>query len=739
MLQNIPLELQSLPQWVVAGDNKLPLNPRTGQAADVTNPTTWGTFAEAVHTGYKHVGFVLSPNDPYTIIDLDQPLTDDQAKRHTKILDALASYTELSQSGNGLHIIVRGSIPAGVRRDKVEVYSSARYMICTGRVFKDLPITDQQNVITALYNEMSRPADMGNPMTEHAETVSDEDIYRMAERAANADKFVQLWQGDWKDGYESQSEADFALLSMLAFYTKSNEQVRRLFRLSALGQRKKATANDKYIDRAIGKIRANEPPQVDYAALSQDNGAVVPDNGTNELQGEDEAAAGERDDTAYTYPIGLVGEIADFVETSSIRPVKEIALATAIAFCAGVIGRSYNVSGAGLNQYLIVLAKTGSGKEGAARAIDTLVASVRQVVPSADHFIGPGTFASGQALVRVLDERPCFISVLGEIGLTLQQLCDVRAPANLVQLKKVLLDLYGKSGWSSVLRPSVYSDTNKNTKVIQAPNVTLLGESTPETFFNGLGLEHIQEGLIPRFTILEYTGKRPARNHNAFTPPSAALMDKVASLFTVALTTQQNNTVAPVQIDAPALKLLNAFDVFCTDTINETGNEVERQLWNRAHLKVLKLSALVAVGCNMHQPVITTECVQWAQAFVEKEAYNMIRRFKQGETGIGESRQESDVRNAVSDYLKMNGDTKRSYKVPEALLNKPIVPYHYLRRRTQALAAFKNDRRGANVALNTMLQAMVEAEILTEIPPREAVNLFGLTSRIFAKGPTFGR
>ena len=56
MLNNIPLELRSLPQWVCSGADKVPVNPRTGQAASVNDPATWSTFEEAIHTGMKHVG-----------------------------------------------------------------------------------------------------------------------------------------------------------------------------------------------------------------------------------------------------------------------------------------------------------------------------------------------------------------------------------------------------------------------------------------------------------------------------------------------------------------------------------------------------------------------------------------------------------------------------------------------------------------------------------------------------------
>ena len=70
---NIPAELQSLQQWVISNsvEDKLPRNPRTGRVASVTDPSTWGTYQEAIQSGAKQIGFVLTPWDPYTIIDLD--------------------------------------------------------------------------------------------------------------------------------------------------------------------------------------------------------------------------------------------------------------------------------------------------------------------------------------------------------------------------------------------------------------------------------------------------------------------------------------------------------------------------------------------------------------------------------------------------------------------------------------------------------------------------------------------
>lgn len=712
MLNQIPQELRALSQWVCAGADKVPFNPRTGQLASPTDPATWGTFDEARRAGMKHVGFVLAPWDPYTIIDLDnkpeKPCTPEQWTRHQKILEAFDSYTERSASGSGYHIIVRGRIPAGVHRDNVEVYSESRYMICTGDVVRPSPIADFQPLLDILFAEMQPVAK--TELVQIDGPLADEEVIEMAMRAANADKFNQLCAGDWQNDYPSQSEADFALLSIFAFYTRDNEQVRRLFRMSALGKREKAVKNDRYLNFALEKIRAQQPGPVDLEALKVYAEVIAAQGPSSE---NEEATAAPL--SSISLPPGLVGEMAQYFYQTAIRPVPEIALTAALGLAAGVCARSYNISGSGLNQYIILLAKTGSGKEGAMQGIENLTSFVRPQIPMVDQFIGPATFASGQALVKVLADKPCFVSVLGEFGLTLQQLSDSKANSAQLMLRKMLLDLYAKSGWNRTLRSSVYADTEKNTKIVQAPNVSIFGESTPETFFDGLDSSHIAEGLIPRFSVVEYTGPRPPRNRNANVPPSAGLAQRFCDLVTVALTTSNNNTCCPVHLDNHSLVILDDFDAHADAMINGARQDVEMQLWNRAHLKALKLSALLAVGCNPHQPVVTQELAQWAIDFVSRDVALVTKRFTEGDVGQGDSKQYHDLKRAILQYVSGDQNVVKSYNLPRDLFDAKVIPYKYLARRTAAMASFKSDRTGATAALKRSIQTLVDSGAIKEV------------------------
>lgn len=717
----IPDELLVYKQWVRVGNGKIPLNPINGEVANVNDPETWATYTEALSSPYGDgIGFVFTFNDPYTFIDLDAPLTPEQTERHRKVVQAFDSYTELSRSGQGVHIIIRGAIPAGKRRDKVEVYSAQRYAIMTGQVIgAPKPIAERQELLTALFNEMGETE--APVYTDEAQSLEDSQVIDMAARAENGEKFQALWQGHF-EGYPSQSEADFALLSIIAFYSKNNDQVMRLFRSSALGQRKKAD-RDSYLLDAIGKIRAKTPPEVDFSSLDL-TAPAAPVEESFEL-------------SDIEPPPGLVGDIARYIYCSSTRPVPEVSLAAALGLVAGIAGRSYNVSGTGLNQYIALLAQTGTGKESLQAGIDSLITCIRPQVPSANQFVGPGSFASGQALIRILDENPCFVSIMGELGLTLQTITAKHANHGSNMLKKVLLDLYNKSGVNRVLHSSAYADSEKNTKAIRAPNVTILGESTPEAFYDALDMDSISHGLIPRFCIVEYNGPRPPRNRNANQAPSQDLIQRLADLAGVAMYTSNNGTCCDVRMDVVATSLLDAFDVKCDAKINSGQEDATRQVWNRAHLKALKLAALLAVGVNLHDPVITEVEAKWALAFVERDCGSILRRFQKNEVGLGEHRFEGAVRRAVRDYQQMDATQRASYRVPKGMLEYDAIPYTFFRRRLQRLSEFATDRKGATRAVQDCLSDMVRAEILIEVPAEQAYQKFSTRGAVYVVGPSW--
>jgi putative DNA primase/helicase len=146
-LDCLPEELSQRRQWVVwkleerdGKPTKIPYIAGGSGKASSTDSLTWRSFEEAVRaleTGrYDGLGFVFSSGDPFAGVDLDDcrdPETGALEEWAEKIVEDFGSYAEVSQSGKGVHIIVKGKAP-NKKRGKVEAYSSERYFARTGQV-----------------------------------------------------------------------------------------------------------------------------------------------------------------------------------------------------------------------------------------------------------------------------------------------------------------------------------------------------------------------------------------------------------------------------------------------------------------------------------------------------------------------------------------------------------------------------------------------------------------------------
>lgn len=773
MLNNVPNELRAYPQWVVwrledlnaHKPTKVLYNALDNKHAKVNDPSTWCSFDQAVSAfqngggRYSGVGFVLSESDPYTFIDLDDPYElkpdgsyknekpNEVMERQVTIFNDFNSFAERSPSGKGLHIICRGSVPSGRKRGSIEIYSTGRFMTVTGDVYRNAPIVDCNELANVLWERMGRGqvASIVYGISQ-PETMSDEDVLRIAQNAENGDKFRSLLDGNWSHYYQSQSEADFAFVDILAFYSKNAEQIKRIFRASHLGSRNKQTTINgvDYLAHMVNRSFDRMLPPVDVDGLRDKLNEVIaakeranpPPSQNSQATNHTPAPVPKLPQTSsvYSVPPGLVGEIAQFIYAQAPRPVPEIALAGALGLVSGIIGRAYNISGTGLNQYVLLLAPTGTGKEAIASGIDKLMAQVIRTVPSSIDFVGPGEIASSQAIIKYMSRGPTsFVSMVGEFGIYLQQMANTNAAPHLIGLRRFLLDAYNKSGEGKVLRPSIYSDRDKNTAAVLSPAFTIMGESTPEKFYEGLHEGLISEGLLPRFTMIEYHGERPALNPGHLTAqPSFELIERLSSLCGHALMLNSQNKAIHVQTSPEAKRIFDEFDAHCDANINTSDREVRRHLWNRAHVKALKLAATVAVGNHPYDPTISGEIATWSINLVVADVRNLLARFDAGEIGIDndETKQLSKVIAATKEYVVSPWTDVAKYAGDGAsgLHSNRIVPYSYIQRKLASVAVFRKDRGGATNAIKRALKTLCERGDLQEMSRATMSKDYGSTA-----------
>jgi hypothetical protein len=266
------LKIRDLKQWLCwrteerdGKPTKVPYDPSTGKKAESTNPKTWSSYEKARGAcrdhGYEGIGFVFTPEDDLCGVDLDKcldPETGELEGWAQEIIGELDSYTEISPSGTGVHILLRGELPSGRnRKGRFEAYDRSRYFTVTGKHLACSPLRiekrqeELRGVVRRVFGKEStnghtKPVAAPEPVESG---LSDEEVIQKTLAASNGERFSRLWKGDIGK-YSSHSEADLALCGMLAFWTEGDAaRIDALFRQSGL-YREKWDRND-YRNRTI--------------------------------------------------------------------------------------------------------------------------------------------------------------------------------------------------------------------------------------------------------------------------------------------------------------------------------------------------------------------------------------------------------------------------------------------------------------------------------------------------------
>jgi hypothetical protein len=278
-VDSIPTEIRDIPHWVNwriesrnGKSSKPPVNPRTGKNAKINDPSTWTDLKTALYSAADkrsaRVGFVFTKEGGIIGIDLDHCRNVETGEFQLWaqiIIDSMQSYTEISPSGDGVHILIRGSMPPNSSNTKgmhnggkIEIYDDKRYFTVTGNRLPGTPNTIEyrQTEFDALYRQLFPQkttleiAKRDHSNIDHQNSHSDSEIVDRAMAAANGAKFKALWGGDTTEYASDDSRADLALCCHLAFWTGSDRQrIERLFRKSGLFREK--WDREDYRDRTI--------------------------------------------------------------------------------------------------------------------------------------------------------------------------------------------------------------------------------------------------------------------------------------------------------------------------------------------------------------------------------------------------------------------------------------------------------------------------------------------------------
>lgn len=248
----IPEELKELPKWVLwraEWNNKRQQYEKVpyksgGYKASSANSADWSSF-DFVHKIlenndlYQGIGFVLSKDDDYIVLDIDNAIDENGQINSDLALEMTElTYCEMSPSGTGLHCFFKGELPEQRKKKRldldIELYDNARFMTVTGEAIGQSEICDEQEILNNLVERFFKEEQtFETGLTydpNHKSELSDEEVINLMLKSKQKDKISDLLEGNFEKHFASPSEAVQSLLHYLAFYTnKDKQQIERIF------------------------------------------------------------------------------------------------------------------------------------------------------------------------------------------------------------------------------------------------------------------------------------------------------------------------------------------------------------------------------------------------------------------------------------------------------------------------------------------------------------------------------
>lgn len=748
---NIPEELRKLPNWVsfkIGPDRnpvtgkliKTPFIPGTDRKASPMNEKDWRSFEEAAAHGVP--ALAITRELGLILIDLDgDGKTPIKEALMEQIMETFPGYQELSSSQAGVHILVYGkmSSPTGLHRQNVEMYSHSRFCIFTGNVIEGQDHIQQANPTALQWLEeemMTQMEVQAVDLVELPEREADKKILEDCQKKFGV-KFTYLYTGAWQKvgEYPSQSEADHALIGMLADLTYTNSQVKRLFEKSALYRPKKARD---YVKYSLLRIRANQQREASNLEFIE---IMLKKARPLQIRAKVETDFSRNDPRVFDVPDGLLLEFYQTYMRIGRYAVREAALIAAMVTALSLFQRRYQThTRLALNMWLFLLGPAGAGKEIINQGPSRLFKMARADMPG----VFGGEFRSSPAVEEALKDSLRHCAYHPECGSWLKALCSENSGVTWQQLRTKLTDSYTKGNDVMTLRQvKREKGAPKPASHLVRPCLTIYGECVAEDFYTAVGTGQVAGGFIPRFSVMEIDRDTiPLDANDNDGSINRDLLENVHRLAANALVNDITDENAEPHIVGITQEARSRFNAFVRETREryikgaEGLSVMEGTLLSRAGEKISKVATLLAVCRDQHDPRVILDDIEWAILFVRVTDGRMTSQLVSGEFDTAAHHQRDIVANKLLQaYLlpteqRETGKNAQYFKTKQLCRAKEAVPYGWLSEKVRTLNPFKHDKRGFAMALDAALRDMMNSGEIIVVDGQLALEKFGTRGKV---------
>lgn len=356
-------------------------------------------------------------------------------------------------------------------------------------------------------------------------------------------------------------------------------------------------------------------------------------------------------------PPGMLGEITRWISATAPKSQHELALAAAIALCSVVMGRTYRSQyGNWTSLYLVLVAKSTEGKEHPQ-------ACVEKILTDADlsHLIGGSGYTSAGAVYSALLKSPCHVATIDEMG-KLLKMSRAKGQANSEAALDKLIEAFGRT--DGVLRPPTYSTmtlskgqaTNVE-RIVHNPGITLLGATTPATFFENLTDDLVKDGFLGRCIVVESKQPRQLMRFVERSAPPKKILDWCKAVHVSTVKGGNLADVGPAEMPPSIIELpfaescmpvMQAFERELNDAKDSNETEGLDVLLGRTLEKAMKLAMIACKAIDPNQRAVQPEHLAWAVEYVRHYDMELIRSVRKERIA---SQTDGDIKRVIN-YIK---------------------------------------------------------------------------------------
>lgn len=365
-------------------------------------------------------------------------------------------------------------------------------------------------------------------------------------------------------------------------------------------------------------------------------------------------------------PPGLVGELAEWIESCAACSQPWLNLGAAITFCGALMGRKVQgVTGVRTNIYTMLVGETSSGKDHARKMLRKLSHEA-----GCSDMIGAESITSDAAINAQLVKSPSSIYLWDEIGHMFKSMKATNADPALAKVTPHLMTLFSSA--SESLKVKGYAG-NPGEEIDQ-PNLCFIGTGVPGRLQDGLTVDQVADGFLARILMFMSRDRPRAdvkRAKNSILPPPAALIERVRNLYLVQPKAPETsgdiiavNRVHPAIIEESeqAEAIFDAFLDHAHDLMVHRQEKNKNDLWGKAGELARKLALVVAVGdgqVNQWGTVINEGHAKWACSMVERLIGDLLTIVD----GVNESQFEKDKAYVLSAIERAGKEGSRKSSV----------------------------------------------------------------------------